>query len=62
MDFLFSFFFSIQIPVKDELDMGLDETMQVSELPVPVSSIKEEDDKIDVTTVHELPIRVYSVS
>lgn len=48
--------------MKDELDMGLDETMQVSELPVPVSSIKEEDDKIDVTTVHELPIRVYSVS
>lgn len=32
-------------------------------LPVPLSNIKEEDMKIDVTTVpQEMPIRVYSVN
>lgn len=31
-------------------------------LPVPVSSIKEEEMKIDVPLLQDMPIRVYSVS
>ncbi|CAH2264572.1 jg21294 [Pararge aegeria aegeria] len=55
-----------EIPVKCEVDIGLMETVPKPELPrednlpVPISSIKEEDNNVDVTTVHDLPIRVYS--
>lgn len=52
-----------------ELDVGplgdpvLDrELPKDSNLPVPISSIKEEDDKIDVISVTDAPIRIYSVS
>lgn len=45
------------------LDRMVDVPQLDDMLPVPLSSIKEEDDKIDVTTVpSELPMRVFSVS
>lgn len=59
--------FLFKVPIKTELDVGpLGESpmggARDNVLPVPISSIKEEDDKIDVMSVQDLPVRVYSVS
>lgn len=56
-----------QIPVKTEADVGPMEPLPKNDLPpdnlpVPISSIKEEDINIDITTVHDMPIKVCSVS
>ena len=64
---LFQVKYEPEVPMDTGLPMtGLDRMVDVpldDMLPVPLSSIKEEDVKIDVTSVpSELPIRVFSVS